>query len=168
MSATFIMLSDEPKRIDAYITLSVVAWEIPSNYRDRHGIRRRFVPAVMLGYIGVSDSARRAYPGLGRKIFERVKFEAFQMNAYAGVRLVTLEVEARNWTAYQIYKTKWGLFPLALNIEGKTVAAPDATQPKLPPHIPSDYKIKMVCDLFEEYGSYWPRPAGLSPRRPFD
>jgi hypothetical protein len=168
LSATFVMLAEKPRRIDAYITLSVAAWEIPSNYREKHGIGRRYVPALMLGYIGISDEARRAHPGLGLKIFERVKFEAFQMNAYAGVRLVTLEVEARNWRPYQIYSGSWGMYALSLDIEGKKMPAPDPKQGKPPTHIPPEYKIKMVYDLYETYGSYWPRPHGLPATRPFE
>lgn len=168
LSATFVMLADKPRRIDAYVTLSVAAWEIPSNYREKHRIGKRYVPAMMLGYIGIADAARRAYPGLGLRIFDRVKFEAFQMNAYAGVRLVILEVEARNWRAYQIYRTSWGMFPLTLDIEGKKVQAPDPKQGKVPAHIPPEYKIKMVYDLHAEYGSYWPRPDGLPSTRPFE
>jgi len=90
LSATFISIPEGVRRIDAYVTLSVAAWEFPSRFREKLKLRYRDVPSLHLGYIGISDKARKTQKGLGRQIFERIKFEAFQMNSYAGVRLVTL------------------------------------------------------------------------------
>jgi ribosomal protein S18 acetylase RimI-like enzyme len=169
MSATFIYVAEAEKRVDAYVTMSVAAWEFPSNFRERRKIGRREVPSLHIGYIGVSDIARAQHkdPGLGRQIFDRVKFEAFQMNAYAGVRFVTLDVEASNWRAYQIYRTSWDMHALTLKIDNNPVPPPDPKLAKLPSHIPPEYKIKMCFDL-AYYGSFWPRPNGWSPARPFE
>jgi hypothetical protein len=169
MSATFIYVADRETRIDAFVTMSVAAWEFPSNFRERRKIGRREVPSLHIGYIGISDVGRATHknPGLGRQIFDRVKFEAFQMNAYAGVRFVTLDVEAENWRAYQIYCTSWEMKPLTLKIENNPVPPPDPKLAKLPPHVPPEYKIKMCFDL-AYYGAFWPRPEGWSPARPFE
>ncbi len=161
MNATFILLSADDSRIEAFVTLSIATWELTQRIRLRRGIERKQVPSVMIGYIAVSDDRRAQKDKVGKRIFERVKAEAFQMNAFVGIRLVTLEVEAKNWIAYQIYRRVWELDALPIKIGEKTYEAPSPDLPRPPGHIPPDYRIQMFYDLLPVYGPYWPRPPGM-------
>lgn len=161
LNATFILLSNDELRIDAYVTLSIANWELSQSIRKERGIDRKTVPSVMIGYVAVSDERRKQKDKVGKRIFDRVKAEAFQMNAYVGIRLVTLEVEAKNWTAYQIYRRDWEMDAVPLKIGEKVYKPPPPEYAKTPDHIPPDYRIQMFYDLLPVYGSYWPRPAGL-------
>jgi hypothetical protein len=155
-SSTFVLLSPDRKRIDAYVTLSAAQLKLPQRVRNKKEIPRSEVPALLLGYIAVHDDAGR---GVGRQIFDWVKLEAFRLNALAGCRLVWLEVEAANWEAFRIYANKWGLVAVPLkdpkDPTGPNVRTPQADQIKRPANIGAEERIGMYFDILGEFGP-WP------------
>lgn len=166
ISSTFVVVSPDLRSIDAFMTLSNTSIVLPREIQKDLAMARKYVPAVMIDYIAVSDSAREhGHRGLGQQLFERIKNDAFEMNRVAGVRFVALEVRAGNWPAYQIYSLRWGM--KALPIRANPPRYPN-DYPVPNPHLaerPSDLAperlITMFFDLYEEYGPYWPRPEGL-------
>ena len=166
ISATFVVVSPDQQAIEAFMTVSNTSIVVPREIQKELALARKYVPAVMIDFIGVSDSARRhGHRGIGLQLFEHVKYEAFKMNAVSGVRFVALEVRAGNWRAFQRYGGAWGMKPLPVRANPPKhpleYPAPDPTLKERPADLAPERLIPMIFDLYENYGSYWPRPPGL-------
>ncbi len=165
LSTTFLFLSPGSGEIGAFITLSATSIRMTEGIRKKlgAGANRPYIPAVMMDYIAVSDAPGQKVGGFGLEVFKWAKEYVFAMNQWAGVRLIGLEVRAGNWKAYKRFSTpEWGFkaLPLREN-EGKRwpkCEAPAAELPERPAHIEAERFIPMYYDLYEHYGSYWPRP----------
>src|SRR5689334_2062179 len=66
-STTLVLIDEARNRVDAFVTLSVASLVLPVRVRDRLQIPHSQVPAVLIGYLAVSDHVRGR--GIGRAIF---------------------------------------------------------------------------------------------------
>ena len=116
----------------------------------------------MIDYVAVSDGGRaRNQAHFGTEIWRWVRERAFELNATVGVRFIGLEVRAGNWRAYRRYSSSdWGFkaLPMRKGYGQAACPAPDPTLEECPPRIDPRRFITMYFDLFEHYGTYWPRP----------
>jgi GNAT superfamily N-acetyltransferase len=155
-SATYVLVNDDPHRIDAYVTLSTKAIPLPQPWRRTHDFPRSEVPAVIIGYVAVhADGLGK---GIGLKILTWVKARAFAMNETVGLRVLFLEVQAGNWRAFQQYATKWGFVPIPLKAtekfpQGRKV---DPSWKHAPDYVEASELIGMYYDLYKEFGPYVP------------
>lgn len=145
ISTTHLKLSEDGSRIDGYITTSVTSWQLSSRYRERHGIRRRFVPTILIGYVAAH---REAPNGTGYWMYRAVVDDATRINRTAAVRLVALEVEAVNLGAYRTYVTRWGMTPMPIVREdGKAIDPPHPEAKRPPDGLPDGARFKLFLDL---------------------
>jgi hypothetical protein len=163
-SATFVAVNGADDGIDAFVTLSATNFDTGRDegreLREALGVSKRYIPAVMIDYIGVHD--RLIGQSMGLRIFYWVRREVFKVSATVGVRFITLQVRAGNWGAYQRYwSADWGFQALPIKVgNASDRLAPDPAGER-PVWLPPNKLITMYYDLYANFGAYWPRPEGL-------
>jgi hypothetical protein len=111
LSRTTLFVADPVERCDAFVTLSAASYNIPT---DELGIPPRFIPGVMIDWVGV-----HAYhgKGLGFYVFGWIEREilALRRTAPFGIRLLLMAVRAENWRLVQHYATVWRFEPIPMH-----------------------------------------------------
>ena len=155
-NTTYLIISANGEKLDAYVTLSTGLVGVPPRWRQRQGVPRSEVPAMFIGYIAVDDGMLGK--GLGLQILDWVKLQAFRMNEFVGIRVLYLEVEAANWPAFRVYADKWRFTPIPLKATDAhpQVRQPNPGSPNRPPNIEPKEMIGMFYDLYNEFGSFAP------------
>jgi hypothetical protein len=144
-------------RVGAYVTLSTTS--VPtgsSGFRQSVETSKDFTPAVMIDQIAVADFVRREDVHLGYEIFGWTKAEVVRINRRVGARVIRLDVQLGNWSAFRTYRKYWGLRAMRQMMlngrpydeRGEPMPLPDHQVSELPGAYNPDAYVKLWYDVY--------------------